>query len=353
MPGGTGHVRRGDGRRERGVEAGDARQTDRRRSVVSTGRSAEALSDSASAPRTLGQRQPIGCGDRNGARGRRGIPLTDTHAAAQNRSRNTTVAVRRRRRVALVAATLIALAATAVVTVGGDGPTAQPARPEIERIAVGRGALGADIIRRRGAPAQRAVIFLHGWRLLGRTAYREWQLHLARRGLTVIAPRYQERRGTPPEDTLGNALAGVRAALARVPIQRGGLLVVGHSAGAALAADYAAVAAREDLPPAWGVLSIYPGRVIRASSRPIPQVDPSAIPSTVRLVVMASPADEIVGEQPARELYEAATGIPAARRRLVEVRDPEASGHFAPALASRAARRIFWAELDRLLGRGS
>lgn len=91
------------------------------------------------------------------------------------------------------------------------------------------------------------------------------------RGLAVIAPRYQTRERTPPEAALDNALAGIRAALDRVPIRPGGVVVVGHSAGAALAADYAAVAARERLPRARAVLAIYPGRIIRATSPPIPR----------------------------------------------------------------------------------
>jgi acetyl esterase/lipase len=245
---------------------------------------------------------------------------------------------------------LLALGVAIAVAARQRDPSApQAGRPEIERLTVGRGATSAEIVRRPGASPQRAVVFLHGWRLLGRAAYRDWELRLARRGFTVIVPRYQDRRGTPPEDTLENALAGFRAAVRRVPIRGGGVVVVGHSAGAALAADYAAVARREGLPRARVVLSIYPGRIIRASDDPIPQVDPALIPSTVRLVVMASPTDEIVGEGPARELFAAATSVPQDRRRFVEVSGKVAGDHFAPALGSRAARRTFWPVLDRLL----
>lgn len=255
------------------------------------------------------------------------------------------------RLIALAVSFVLGLAGLAT-TLGGDEP-AREARPGIERVQIGRGATGADVLRQRGAPAQTAVILLHGWRLVGRSAYRAWLVHLARGGRTVIVPRYQERRGTPPEAALKNALAGIRAALDRVPILPGGVTVAGHSAGAALAADYAALASQEGLPPANAVLAIYPGRIIRATSEPIPQVDPALIPSSVRLVVMASPTDKIVGEQPARELFAAATAVPPENRRLVEVRDPVAGDHFAPALGSGAARRTFWRSLDRLLERAS
>lgn len=221
--------------------------------------------------------------------------------------------------------------------------------PTLERRAVGTGARSALVVRRRGAPPQRAVVFLHGWRLLGAEAYRPWLMHLARQNLTVIAPRYQARRGTPPDAALDNAVAGIRAALDQVAVKSGGVVVVGHSAGGALAADYAAIAAQRNLPRARAVLAIYPGRVIRAGQEPIPLLDLSQIPSTARLVVMASTNDEIVGDTPARELWQAATAIPPEGRRFVWVRDPVAADHFAPALGSRAARRVFWTELDRLV----
>lgn len=242
--------------------------------------------------------------------------------------------------------------ASLAIRAAGDGVQADEARrplPAIERRTVGQGPAAAMIVRRRGAPPQRAVIFLHGWRLLGANAYRSWMLRLARRDLTVIAPRYQARSGTPPEDALDNALAGIRTALQQTPVRSGGVVVVGHSAGAALAVDYAAVAGQKDLPPASGVLAIYPGRIIRATSQPIPQVDLVQIPSTTRLVVMASTTDAIVGDQPARELWDAATAIPPERRRFVSVRGEDAGNHFTPALANPVAQRTFWSELDRLL----
>lgn len=127
------------------------------------------------------------------------------------------------------------------------------------------------------------------------------------------------------------------------------MTVAGHSAGGALAADYAAVAAAQGLPPARRVLVIYPGRAIRGSVAGIPAADLSQIPSTTRLVVMASASDEVVGDAPARALIDAATAIPPERRTFVSTEDPAAAAHFAPIVASRAARRIFWRQLDRLV----
>ena len=250
--------------------------------------------------------------------------------------------------VLLVLATAVAL----LTWFGRDGDRSERRSSKIERVVVGTGARAALVVRRSDAPPQPTVIFLHGWKILGRDAYRAWYEHLARRNVTVIAPRYQLRNGTPPEDALDNALAGVRAALARVPPRRGGVTVAGHSAGGVLAADYAAVAAAQGLPRARSVLVVYPGAAIRGSATGIPSTDLSQMPSDTRLVVMASAADPVVGDVPARTIYESATAIPLGRRTFVAVDDPRASDHFAPVMASRTARRVFWTRLDRLVPRG-
>lgn len=254
----------------------------------------------------------------------------------------------RRGRALLLAAVGVGALLLVVAIRGGDrAPDSRPAG--IERFVVGTGPRAAVVVRRRGAPRQPAVIFLHGWKLLGRNAYRDWFRHLARRGVTVIAPRYQLRNGTPPEDALENALAGVRTALRRVPVRTDSVTVSGHSAGGVLAADYAAVAAGEGLPPARSVLVVYPGAAIRNSISGIPSADLSQIPSTTRLVVMASAADPIVGDGPARLIYDSATSIPLERRTFVAVDERRGSDHFAPALSTRTARTLFWRRLDRLL----
>lgn len=234
-------------------------------------------------------------------------------------------------------------------TGSGASEGAKAVTTKIERVRVGDGAKAAVVVRMRGAGPQRGVIFLHGWRLIGPRAYRSWFTHLARQGITVIAPRYQLRTTGEPEEALDNALAGVRTALQQVPVRPDGMTVAGHSAGGALAADYAAVAAQRGLPTARAVLAIYPGRAIRGSVAGIPAADLSQMPASTQLVVMASAADPVVGDGPARELVAAATSIPEANRRLVSVDAPSAADHYAPVLGGAAARRVFWRQLDRLV----
>ena len=118
------------------------------------------------------------------------------------------------------------------------------------------------------------VLFLHGWGATRPRFYRPWLEHLAREGNAVIYPRYQDSVVEPPPQVLGNVLAGVRAALARIDEDPGSLVVAGHSAGGALAADYAVIARSVRLPVPLAVFSAYPGRRLpRAAVR-----DPGARP---------------------------------------------------------------------------
>lgn len=250
-----------------------------------------------------------------------------------------------------------------LVTAPGDPPPADPVastpgpesaptdggRTPLERISVGRGARGAKVIRQQGTEVDSLVIFFHGWKVASRSDYRNWMSHLAREGNTVIFPTYQNST-TPPAEVLGNGLSGVRSALELIGDPQT-VVAAGHSAGAALAADYAAVASAKGLPVPSGVLAIYPGRAILGYPEGIPPADLSQIDSSTRVIAMSSPLDTIVGEQPAEELLETAVNVPAARKRLVSVSSPVAGDHLAPASETSASKRTFWRTLDRLLAR--
>ena len=226
--------------------------------------------------------------------------------------------------------------------------TARP-RPLI-RFTVGRGSRSAAIVRRAGASGpQPVVVFLHGWGLTDEAAYRSWVRHLAATGNTVIVPRYQRNAQADPSRVRSWALAGIRRALGRVTIAPGTLVVAGHSAGASIAADYAATARSTGLPLPVGVFAVYPGRRILGYPSGIPEADPARIPSTTFLTVLASSNDSVVGLEPARALYRRASAIPVSRRRLTVVRDPASADHYAPTRSGQAARRTFWRRLDRFI----
>ena len=92
---------------------------------------------------------------------------------------------------------------------------------------------------------------------------------------TTARPSSTPRTRCGPRATrsrlLPDAIAGIRAALADVQLAPGRLVVAGHSAGAALAADYAAVAGQSGLPePAAASASIRvaSSAICRCRSRP-------------------------------------------------------------------------------------
>ena len=231
-----------------------------------------------------------------------------------------------------------------------EAPPAPP-RPII-RFRVGQGRTSAAIVRRAGSTGRRpVVIFLHGWGLQQASAYRGWIRHLAATGNTVIVPRYQLDASADPGTVRAAALAGIRRALRRAPAAPGSLVVAGHSAGGALAADYAAVAADEGLPRPAAVFAVYPGRRILGYPGGIPEAGPGRLAPGTRLLVLAGANDTVVGDGPARDLVRRATQIPLERRRVLRVTHPAVADHYGPLRATAPARAAFWRRLDRLMAR--
>lgn len=213
----------------------------------------------------------------------------------------------------------------------------------------GRGARAVAVVRPAEARAPLpTVLFLHGWGYQQRSAYGPWLRHLARRGNAAVVPRYQTGARSDPGSVRGAMLSGVRTALRHIAMAPGTLVVAGHSAGAALAADYAAVARSESLPQPRAVFAVYPGRAIIGTPG-IPAADLARIPAATRLLAMAGARDIVVGQAPAREMVAAASTIPESRRRFVLVNRPAAADHLAPLRNSPVARASFWRRLDRLM----
>ena len=238
----------------------------------------------------------------------------------------------------------LAAALVAVLFAAGCGSGGEA--PKLITETVGSGPLTTTIIRPDVDRKLPVVLFLHGWGGNRPRYYRPWLEHLARAGNAVIYPRYQDSIVEPPPQVLGNVLAGTRLALERVNEDRGSLVVAGHSAGGALAADYAGIARSVGLPVPVAVFSAYPGRKLPRLPFGIPEVDPARIPAATRLVALAGTNDRVVGTRPARRLARLAG---ARRRQLVVIRDPAVSDHLGPQRADAPARRAFWARLDRLI----
>jgi len=235
------------------------------------------------------------------------------------------------------------LALLAVLLLTGCGSN-EP--PKLLTETVGSGPQTATIIRPDVDGKLPVVLFLHGWGGNRPRFYRPWLEHLAREGNAVIYPRYQDSVVEPPPQVLGNVLTGVRAALARIDEDPRSLVVVGHSAGGALAADYAVIARSVGLPVPLAVFSAYPGRRLPRLPFGIPELDPGRIPASTRVVALAGTRDRVVGMRPARRLARLAG---ARERSLVIVSNPAASDHLGPQRSDATARREFWDRLDRLI----
>ena len=232
--------------------------------------------------------------------------------------------------------------ATGAVRVAGSSIVAGA-----QRIDVGSGPRGAAIFRPRDAAGGGpVVVFLHGWFAIDPATYGAWIAHLVRRGVTVIYPTYQEAPFADTVSPLPNTLVAMRLALEEVRVAPGRLVVAGHSAGGALAADYAASARAAGLPVPAAVLSVYPGRSLRGIPLRIPAVSARNIAAGTRVLALAGADDRVVGSRIARQIVRTAA---RARATLRIVRDPRVDDHNAPQRSNAAARRTFWAPLDRLV----
>jgi dienelactone hydrolase len=213
----------------------------------------------------------------------------------------------------------------------GDPPARdrhQPAKPEaphggVRRFEIGQGPRSywlfePDKPRPDSAPV---VVFLHGWFAVNPGFYGAWIDHLVRDGHVVIFPRYQNDFGTLPKDFLPNAMASIHDGLGVLSVgvehvrpDARRFALIGHSAGANLAAQIAALASdpHAALPPPRAVVAIMPGEVF---PRRHPTLD--RIPAATLLVVAVGDEDLVVGDQRGREIFAEASAVPASRKRFV------------------------------------
>jgi len=138
---------------------------------------------------------------------------------------------------------------------------------------------------------------------------------------------------------LGNVVLGVRAALDRLDEDPGSLVAAGHSAGGALASDYAAVARSVGLPVPRAVFAAYPGRRFAGARVGIPEA--GTIPHGVAVLALRGADDRVVDQGAAREI--------GARGRLLVVGAAGARDHLAPQRDDPVSRREFWDRLDALI----
>ena len=227
---------------------------------------------------------------------------------------------------------LVTLAAAGTLTGADDRPgrSAEPTKGQTEpdtrhqgvkRFEIGQGPRSYFIFEpEKPKPDGQApvVVFLHGWFAVNPGFYGAWIDHLVRDGRIVIFPRYQNDVGTMPQEFLPNTLAAIRDGLGvlndgvgHVRPDSGRFALIGHSAGANLAAQVAAESAdpHSDIPAPQAVIALMPGEIV-----PMPKPSLSHIPATTLMLVVVGDEDLVVGDLRGRQIFAEATAIPRRKR---------------------------------------
>src|SRR6266545_8344385 len=135
---------------------------------------------------------------------------------------------------------LLPILAAAALLPAGCGGGSTVSKPAVEGPIVA-GPNGVYLFRPAGDP-KALVIFLHGQGGASETTphnHRPWIDHLTAGGAVVVYPRFELDYSRA---VLDHAVVGIRTAVQRLGTGDLPVLVIGHSRGAALAVEYAAVA---------------------------------------------------------------------------------------------------------------
>jgi pimeloyl-ACP methyl ester carboxylesterase len=222
-----------------------------------------------------------------------------------------------------LAASAPALAATAPGQPKSGPGGSDYVATEVVKRAVGRAGAVTYVFHAPGIPseARPVVVFLPAWGAVNPQTYGGWIEHLARRGNLVLYPRFQEVGRTRPADATEKAASLVKEALAELandPAAKpdlGRVAFLGHSAGAGMAFNLAALAKEQGLPTPKLVFGYMAGGLARdAKSRGIQLADLSRIDPSTLLVTMIGDREQRPSEVASRRLLGEASEVPAARK---------------------------------------
>lgn len=198
---------------------------------------------------------------------------------------------------------------------GPGGTDYAVAAADIVKKIYGEGNGRAAVFYPKG-PADRprpVVVFVHAPGAISPSWYGAWLEHLVRRGAVVVYPLYEETIGAVRyEDMTAEALKGVRAALAGLAENPGvkadvsALSVVGHSGGAVIAANLAALSGRDELPPVRLLFGAMPDRPGAGKSFGPPLQDLASIPQSAVALMLVGDRDSVAGDRGARQILTAA-----------------------------------------------
>lgn len=166
-----------------------------------------------------------------------------------------------------------------------------------------------------GAERASVVVFHHGYGAINPAIYGGWIRHLVRQGHIVIYPRYQNNLLFPaPSSFVAHAATGIKRALAELETGEGRvrpdtskLFIAGHSYGGAIAANIAARYRELGLPRPRAALLCAPGTGPLSGGL---LETYAGMDSGLRLGIVVSADDYVVGEELGRKVYATATNTP-------------------------------------------
>jgi len=162
------------------------------------------------------------------------------------------------------------------------------------------------------------IVFNHGWSAYFPIFYKEWVIHLVKRGNIVVYPRYQLTAIIGTRSATRNAIHAVQRAI--TILQNGDhvtpdldrFAIVGHSLGGGITAEMAALAADEGLPSPKAVMPVQP--FVRLDTM---MKDFHDIPASTLLLVIVGENDTVVGNYSGKMIFTTADQIPLERKDFI------------------------------------
>lgn len=185
------------------------------------------------------------------------------------------------------------------------------------------------------------VLFLHGYNGLQPKSYGAWIEHLVKKGYTVVWAQYQATNLTFPWFYAQNARTAWIDALERLDTEALHVrperdykgyyktAIVGHSVGAYVGTNLAAIAADETngIPEPYAVIAFEPGGLNIVPKGPLSKID-----DDTKFIVVVGNHDDVVCKSTAVFLWNEVTSVPEANRDFLLVRSdnhgsPEVIAH--------------------------
>ena len=165
--------------------------------------------------------------------------------------------------------------------------------------------------RPKSAPV---VVFTHGYGAYNPMIYGKWIKHIVRQGNIVIFPRYQKNLFSPsPKKFAANAAKGIQDALREleegdhVKPSEAPLNFVGHSYGGTISAYMAVNYDTLQIPKPAGVMLVSPGTGPFKGGK---LKDYKNMPEDIKLLILVSENDRVVGDGLGRLIYQTAINTP-------------------------------------------